>query len=279
MMLLATVFVACSDDDDDDNNDSKNSWNITMKVQSEDDNGSVSFQFIRDGIKGIIDWGDGNSTSIEDYPYSYSHIYKSGIYSVTVKLNDTCAFNCSRSNITSLVISDNNGLTSLYCDETNLTSLDVRNCKILTDLNCRYNEKLSSLDASNCTSLENIDCKISSLTSLNINGCNKLERLYCGDNNLSTLDASNCVNLLSLDCYSNKLTSINIDNCNSLSLLGCWDNKFDDDTMNYIYNALPDKTGIAGGYVRIHSTDAKGDITITKNKNWHVSINDTWGNK
>ena len=128
------------------------------------------------------------------------------------------------------------------------------------------------MDASNCISLENIDCKISSLTSLNINGCNKLERLYCGDNNLSTLNANNCINLLSLDCPSNKLTSINIDNCNSLSYLDCQDNKFDDDAMNYIYNALPDKTGIRHCYIHIRSTDAKGDITILENKNWSVNI-------
>ena len=40
--------------------------------------------------------------------------------------------------------------------------------------------------------------------------------------------------------------------------------------MNAIYNSLPDRTGKEAGRISFSQGDAKGDISIAKNKNWKI---------
>ena len=71
------------------------------------------------------------------------------------------------------------------------------------------------------TNLEYLNCTGNQLTSLNLNGLNKLIELGCSFNRLTTLDASLLINLQKLGCNSNPLTTLNVNGCFNLKYLGC----------------------------------------------------------
>ncbi|MBR6761808.1 MAG: leucine-rich repeat domain-containing protein [Oscillospiraceae bacterium] len=64
---------------------------------------------------------------------------------------------CSGNQLTSLDVSKNLALTTLYCSDNQLTSLDVSQNAALYDLSCSGNQ-LTSLDVSGCTTLEYLNC-------------------------------------------------------------------------------------------------------------------------
>ena len=113
-------------------------------------------------------------------------------------------------------------------------------------------------------------CYNNQLTSLNVSNCAGLKELSCYHNRLTSLDLSGCPKLESLECAHNQLTSLDISKCTELKELLCHKNLFNNDTMNAIYNSLPDRTGKEAGRISFSQGDAKGDISIAKNKNWKI---------
>ena len=151
-----------------------------------------------------------------------------------------------------------------------IETIDVSNCQKLEELWCFDNQQLITLNASNCTELKELLCYNNQLTSLNVSSCAGLKELSCYHNRLTSLDLSGCSKLESLECAHNQLTSLDISKCTELKELLCHKNLFNNDAMNVIYNSLPDRTGKEAGRISFSQGDAKGDITIAKNKNWKI---------
>ena len=62
------------------------------------------------------------------------------------------------------------------------------------------------------------------LTALDASGLAKLQKLYCGGNQLTSLNASGLTELKEIKCYSNKLTELNVQGCTALQKLECSSN-------------------------------------------------------
>ena len=132
---------------------------------------------------------------------------------------------CSRSQLTSLDLSNNTALTYLNCSDNDLTTLDLSNCTALIGLDCESNQ-LTTLDLSNNTALEYLFCSWNwALTSLDVSNSTALTYLDCSDNNLTTLDLSNNTALTELYCSSNQLASLDLSNNTALTELNCYDNQ------------------------------------------------------
>ena len=146
-----------------------------------------------------------------------------------------------------------NYLLSLYPDGyltqydiANLTSLNVSNKGIsnmkgieyftaLKELRCWANS-FTSLNLNSNTELTYLDCAPnSSLTTLNVSNCSKLQTVYCystaltgltitGKSNLTRLDCHNCTSLKYIYCYNDNLTTLNVTGCTALERLDCYYN-------------------------------------------------------
>ncbi|WP_302567316.1 leucine-rich repeat domain-containing protein [Culturomica massiliensis] len=131
-----------------------------------------------------------------------------------------------------------------------------------------YSDKVQhTIKISGCTELKELSCKENQLTALNIK-CTTLEFLECYNNQLTSLDVSTCIALEYLSCQKNQLTSLDLTGCVTLLELFCSGNQFSENTMNKIYNALPDRNKKDGGYIEV--SVPYGETTIAENKNWSV---------
>ena len=81
---------------------------------------------------------------------------------------------CSDNQLTSLDLSKNIDLTNLYCSDNQLTSFNLSSCAVLKKLNCRNNQ-LTSLDLRNCTALTELNCYMPSLKTLYLKKGHKIK--------------------------------------------------------------------------------------------------------
>ncbi|GGJ71553.1 leucine-rich repeat domain-containing protein [Butyricimonas paravirosa] len=271
MMLLATVFVACSDDDEKDNG---TPWEIKMTIEVEE-NGTQFSASLTDkngktiATETIVDWGNGDTDANREY---LEHYYNAGTYSITIKGKGEIGLNITNQNIiTALDVTKCPTLVHLSCNSNQLTSLDISKCTKLYRLECNDNQ-LTSLEVSKCIELNYLDCCSNNLTSLNASKCQKLIDLRCHNNQLTLLNINECTKLVRLYCDNNQLVSLDITACSNLHNLVCGDNHFNDDAMNSIYNNLPSKSGKDKGTITLYKDNAKGDITIAQNKYWTVNV-------
>ena len=101
---------------------------------------------------------------------------------------------------------------------------------------------------------------------------------YANGANLTALDLSKNTQLEWLDCGSNQLTSLDVSKNTQLKMLACDGNNFTTATLDDIYCALPDRTGVeAGKIVPIENASSSNAATVaatTKSnatsKNWKV---------
>ena len=101
---------------------------------------------------------------------------------------------------------------------------------------------------------------------------------YANGANLTALDLSKNTQLEWLDCGSNQLTSLDVSKNTQLKTLACDGNNFTTATLDDIYCALPDRTGVeAGKIVPIENASSSNAATVaatTKSnatsKNWKV---------
>ena len=113
-----------------------------------------------------------------------------------------------------------------------------------------------------------LDLDCDTIKSLDVSKCPTLIYLSCNDNKLKSLDVSKCTELVELVCYYSELTSLNITGCTKLRYLNCSEYDFDENTLNTIYNSLPDRTGKEAGIIKAYYE--QGDKTIAEKKNWQV---------
>jgi hypothetical protein len=133
---------------------------------------------------------------------------------------------CSYNAITTLDLSKNVALTTLRCSFNLLTTLNLANNIFLTELRCFSNPLLTTLNVSKNTALKILSCNdCSSLNAVDVSQNTALEELYCDNNKLTSLDLSKNVTLKLLKCFSNQLTTLDVSNNKALRFLDCYSNK------------------------------------------------------
>ena len=154
-------------------------------------------------------------------------------------------------------------LAYLNCLSNNLTSLDLSTNTKLKTLWCSYN-KLTSLDLSKNTKLEVLLCSKNKLTSLDLSKNTALSELQCNNCELTELDLSANTQLRYLTCYQNHFQGEAADNfINKLP-----DREDSTPGVIYFYRQEPP------GYNNLTS----GQLDDIKAKNWNVKQYDGYYN-
>ena len=131
---------------------------------------------------------------IEYFPFlqvldcSNNHIEKLDV-SVNTELK---TLDCGNNHLTNLDTSKNTDLEILDCGRNDISNLDVSNNLNLVKFDCSYN-LLEMLDLSNCAHLEQLVCiRNVYLSSLKLNGCESLSKMFIYGTSISSLDVSDC---------------------------------------------------------------------------------------
>ena len=151
---------------------------------------------------GIINWGDGHTSSFSGYT-SFSNEPTSG--NITIVSSDLIYLVCNNNQLTSLDVSGLTTLQELYCQSNQLSSLNVSGLTALTVLYC-FSNQLTSLNVSGLIALTVLYCQLNQLSSLIVSGLTALVNLYCNNNQLSSLDVSGLTSLQRLYCDTNQLS-------------------------------------------------------------------------
>ena len=152
----------------------------------------------------------------------------------------------------------------------------------ITDLDL-YNKSIYKLDGIEyLTELKTIDCRLNNLTSIDLSGNKKLQKLdcssqrdalktlilpasiqtlNCSDNSsLGTLNLSACINLQELRCHDCGLTSLLVSTgAYNLRTIYCYNNKLRGDGMQNFYASLPNYLAVYGyvvGYLYVVNGDS-----------------------
>ena len=137
------------------------------------------------------------------------------LLSINCRFNDLTTLNISGANkleniacavnkITSLDISvDMVSLNTIHCNNNQLPFLHIPNLPLLRDLNCAYNPMDSFSLSPLLPNLEQLRVDDIGIDELDVSTYDKLINLYCRDNYLTTLDVQNCGNLYRVFCSSN----------------------------------------------------------------------------
>lgn len=118
-------------------------------------------------------------------------------------------------------------LKYFYCSHNDLEQLDVKNSKLLIELDCSKNNRLTALDldVAHKPNLVRVECQNNQLTSLILGENKGLEKLNCANNQLTQLNLNNMSALKELNCANNQLTQLNLKNMISLKELRCQNNQ------------------------------------------------------
>ena len=118
-------------------------------------------------------------------------------------------------------------LKYLYCSHNDLEQLDVKNSKLLIELDCSKNNRLTALDldVAHKPNLVRVECQNNQLTSLILGENKGLEKLNCANNQLTQLNLNNMSALKELNCANYQLTQLNLKNMISLKELRCQNNQ------------------------------------------------------
>ncbi len=157
-------------------------------------------------------------------------------------------FSCYGNQLTSLDVTRNAVLESLYCYENLLTSLDVSNLPSLEYLGCHDNS-LTTLNVSGATMLRSITCHNNQLVTVNTGNLTKLEMFRCANNRITSLDMTRNEYLTTLDCERNQLVTLDVSKNKKLMRLTCTDNQLT--TLNT--SNIPALTWLSCGNNRLTS--------------------------
>ena len=122
--------------------------------------------------------------------------------------------------ITSQTIKIEGEVQSLKCPSNMLTSLTLERCSSLTELICRWNDKITSLDLSSCTALTKLDCYGLYTTTLDLSHNTALKVLNFNGYKLTSLDLSHNTALTELTC-SNLTVPLDLSHNTALTKLDC----------------------------------------------------------
>lgn len=272
LMLLLVAFatmccVSCSDDDDDKNKDfpqeDPNDPNIVRTITLTI-NVTYPYTTIEFGLNAnfsdstigklpfpqelSIDWGDGSITHSNSHKYEVKGKYNVVISAKNLKWFSSCY---GDSYITTINLKECNSLVGLYLELQGVYEINVAGFTELKYLRLEYNDNLSSL---------------------NIDGCDKLKYCYCIGSDgceLKSLNIDDCKNLKILELSRCSLKELNIPQGNLLENLDLSSNELDANTLNKIFEDLPQ---VENGYIRIYDNPgtATCNKSIAENKGWKV---------
>ena len=168
---------------------------------------------------------------------------------------------CCTNQLTSLDVSQNTMLTSLFCFNNQLTALNVSQNTALNSLSCGNNQ-LSSLNVSGCTALKYLYCPYNQLSSLDVSKNTVLTWLGCYNNQLTSLDLSNNTVLKSLQCNGNQLTSLDVSGLAALEDLSCYSNLIDIEAMDALVASLPN---VNNGIMQVIYSENEGNVMTNTN--------------
>lgn len=168
---------------------------------------------------------------------------------------------CCTNQLTSLDVSQNTMLTSLFCFNNQLTALDVSQNTALNSLSCGNNQ-LSSLNVSGCISLRYLYCPYNQLYSLDVSKNTVLTWLGCYNNQLTSLDLSKNIVLKSLQCNNNQLKFINMSGGTELEKLSCYSNLIDIEAMDALVASLPN---VNNGIMQVIYSENEGNVMTNTN--------------
>lgn len=94
----------------------------------------------------------------------------------------------------------------------------------LQEIKWAYKYLKGDISFSSFTELVKLDCAYNPITSLDLQGCQKLETLDCSDCDLEQLDLNNNLKLNNLYCHGNKISSLDLNFTTSLGYVNCSDN-------------------------------------------------------
>ena len=178
-----------------------NGWDMLFKIVA-----TAGEQF-------IVNWGD--STSVFTYTDSigFHYIKQANIDTIigTGDWQDIYRQDMSMIDYYAIIsgATTNCRFLKFNCSRTNIYALEVSNCPVLEELDCSYNQ-LCSLNLSNYLNLKVLNCKATQIAHLDIKNCTNLTYLDCSSNQLTNLDLQTNTIIDSLDCSYNQLTRIDL---------------------------------------------------------------------
>ena len=116
-------------------------------------------------------------------------------------------------------------LETLMADMNKLSTIDLHNFSTLKEVSLSGNQ-LTTVNLSGCENLKGLILSYNTnLASLDITGCNSIERLYVQNTKLTDLDFAPIASTLhELNVSSNGMTSLDVSQCTELTYLECQSN-------------------------------------------------------
>jgi len=169
--------------------------------------------------------------------------------SVTGGLPSEEAISVFNGHLTSLDVSKNKKLTTLFLWKNNILSLDVSKNHQLTYLSCRNNL----------------------MTNLKVGGV--LTELFCHQNRISNLDLSMAVNLETVFAEYNQLANLDVRKSTKLRGLAVDNNYFSAQALNDLFETLPHAHEDDRAGIRVFSNPGALDCdrSIAIKKGWNVN--------
>ena len=155
----------------------------------------------------VEEMGIADLTGVESFP-------------ALVKLNFT------DNQVSTIDLSHNTHLKTIWCGFNNLTALDVSMLPELEWLACPANQ-LKALDVSHNPKLYRFLCWGNELTKLDLSKNPAIKFLQCQDNQIDKLDVSGCPELVHLNCSELPITAINVTQNPLLEYLAVGDTQID----------------------------------------------------
>tara|TARA_B100000795_G_scaffold91628_1_gene66872 strand:+ start:191 stop:841 length:651 start_codon:yes stop_codon:yes gene_type:complete len=209
LLAVSIIFSACEEEDVTPINNNNNSSNNTYVP---DDN--FEQQLINFGLDNVLD-----------------------DYVLTSSIDTVLSLDVDDKNISSLVgIEDFISLEDLHCRDNNLTSLDVSNNTNLISLFCQVNN-INNLNTGSID-IEDIWCHINNLINLDLSNNHNLKQIYVDENNLESLNLKNgnSANICCIATYDNpNLSCILVDDPNTMSPFVF----MSQDPQHYLSNSCP----------------------------------------
>lgn len=124
-----------------------------------------------------------------------------------------------------LDLSGFDALRVLHLYDNDLTSVDVSDAAALTELRLYNNTRCASLDVKGCDALERMYVQNCALTELDVASCDALRLLQAFNNRLTAFDASGKTLLETLYLHGNQLETIDLSGCGALRTLNVAGNR------------------------------------------------------
>ena len=178
------------------------------------------------------------------------------------------------STLTTLNVSGNAELKTLYCEQNALTALNLTNNTALEKLSCGGNE-FTTLDLSKNTSLKYFGFFNGKLSSLDLTNNTNLEELYFCGNNFSTIDVSKNTSLRILRLFGNQLITLDTSKNSTLQELWVYTNPLTSmnlgdsgSTMEVKFDNLPYPIEVSAATKTFDLSQLPSGFDVSKARNW-----------